>query len=255
MEAYLFAFVAEVPVGALLQEEPHQLWIAGGGGQVKGRPPLTVGKVDVGCPHEKELQGRQVTDRRGPVKDGCAGSSVFERGALENQLEHQWVVGSVERLVKPLGCVLGVLRLRGAEQMRDVFGSDPAQLVFAGRICRDGLDTSLREDGVDINRMQQSMLQYPVDMAVSQGHHDLRFRHARRKVTSTRAGSQLSSVRERILEMWTPNERWMPEHSMQIRIPKLIHAQVGESALQSAQLSFPGSVRIFSKELASCFDA
>lgn len=36
-----------------------------------------------------------------------------------------------------------------------------------------------------------------------------------------------SRVRDWILEQWTPSSLWMPEHSMQVRMPKFVESHVG----------------------------
>ena len=46
----------------------------------------------------------------------------------------------------------------------------------------------------------------------------------------------VSRVSERILVMWVPRLRWMPEHSMQTMIPRLMETHsTRESEPQSAQ--------------------
>lgn len=57
--------------------------------------------------------------------------------------------------------------------------------------------------------------------------------------TSTTSGSHLSNTMDRTLEIWTPKLRWTPEHSKQIKIPKLIEAHSGSGVPQSAQTEFP----------------
>lgn len=37
----------------------------------------------------------------------------------------------------------------------------------------------------------------------------------------------LSSSMDWMREMWTPISRWMPEHSMQVRIPRLVDSHLG----------------------------
>ena len=49
-----------------------------------------------------------------------------------------------------------------------------------------------------------------------------------------------SNSTERTLEMLTPRFRWIPEHSMQTRIPRFSDAHVGLGMPQSAQNLLPG---------------
>lgn len=39
----------------------------------------------------------------------------------------------------------------------------------------------------------------------------------------------LSSVKDWILDIWTPNSRWLPEHSMHTMTPKFVDSQVGST--------------------------
>ena len=52
----------------------------------------------------------------------------------------------------------------------------------------------------------------------------------------------VSRVRDRTLEMWVPRERWMPLHSIQRTIPRLMETHsVFDSDPQSAHHRFPWS--------------
>ena len=52
----------------------------------------------------------------------------------------------------------------------------------------------------------------------------------------------VSRVRERTLEMWVPRERWMPLHSIQRTIPRLMDTHsVFDSDPQSAHHRLPWS--------------
>jgi len=51
---------------------------------------------------------------------------------------------------------------------------------------------------------------------------------------------QESRLSDLTLEMWEPRFLWIPEHSMQTSIPRLMEAQSGFSLPQSAQCVFPG---------------
>jgi|688.fasta_scaffold1505552_1 hypothetical protein len=51
-----------------------------------------------------------------------------------------------------------------------------------------------------------------------------------------------SRVIDLTLDTWTPKPRCLPLHSIHNNIPKLILAHVGPLELQSAHLSFPGSL-------------
>jgi hypothetical protein len=48
-------------------------------------------------------------------------------------------------------------------------------------------------------------------------------------MNATFFGSHLSSVIERTLLMCTPSERWQPEHSRHMKIPRFIDAQDGSA--------------------------
>ena len=43
----------------------------------------------------------------------------------------------------------------------------------------------------------------------------------------------LSNVKDWILEIWTPISRWIPEHSMQMMMPKLVDSHVASNKYQS----------------------
>ena len=64
----------------------------------------------------------------------------------------------------------------------------------------------------------------------------------RHELTSITSGSKSSSLKERTLETWVPIDRWTPEHSMQIMIPKLIEHHSGASTQQSAHWPLPGII-------------
>ena len=53
------------------------------------------------------------------------------------------------------------------------------------------------------------------------------------------AGGQSSRSRLLTLDMWDPRFLWMPEHSMQIKTPRLMLAQLGFGLSQSAHFEFP----------------
>lgn len=54
--------------------------------------------------------------------------------------------------------------------------------------------------------------------------------------------TEVSRVRDRTLEMCVPSERWMPEHSIQRTMPRLMETQSTlESEPQSAQYLLPWS--------------
>lgn len=67
----------------------------------------------------------------------------------------------------------------------------------------------------------------------------------KRSITSIVSDSHLSSMTDRTLLTWTPKLRWIPEHSIQTIIPRLVQAHSGSLTPQSAHLSFPGIMRIF----------
>lgn len=47
--------------------------------------------------------------------------------------------------------------------------------------------------------------------------------------------------KERMRDMWVPRFRWIPEHSIHIRQPRLREPQVGDGAEQSTQMLFPAT--------------
>ena len=55
---------------------------------------------------------------------------------------------------------------------------------------------------------------------------------------SMRVSFHSSSVVDRTFEMCTPRDRWTPAQSIQIMMPRLIEAQSGLEATQSAQILF-----------------
>lgn len=47
------------------------------------------------------------------------------------------------------------------------------------------------------------------------------------RLTKSSEVPSLSSSMDWMREMWTPISRWMPEHSMQVRIPRLVDSHLG----------------------------
>lgn len=48
-----------------------------------------------------------------------------------------------------------------------------------------------------------------------------------------------SRVRDWILEQWTPSSLWMPEHSMQVRMPKFVESHVGSEGHRRSIIRTP----------------
>lgn len=64
--------------------------------------------------------------------------------------------------------------------------------------------------------------------------------HDRSLLTKSSEVPNLSSSKDWMREIWTPISLWMPEHSMQVKIPKLVESQVGsvERILKTRYLIF-----------------
>lgn len=62
----------------------------------------------------------------------------------------------------------------------------------------------------------------------------------------------LSKVSDCILEMCTPRSRWMPEHSMQMIMPKLVDSQVASVAEKNWSMSKSARCKFRAHHFASC---
>lgn len=56
-----------------------------------------------------------------------------------------------------------------------------------------------------------------------------------RRLTKSSEVPSLSSSMDWMREMWTPISRWMPEHSMQVRIPRLVDSHLGSETLEKEE--------------------
>lgn len=65
------------------------------------------------------------------------------------------------------------------------------------------------------------------------------------RLTKSSEVPSLSSSMDWMREMWTPISRWMPEHSMQVRIPRLVDSHLGSGTRELAGLINSGCGTVF----------